>query len=141
MKQPLKQTYAYDILMVQTSLAMPQELSERTFSVRLFDEFIDLPEDRHYVNEFQDTSLGELFVTPCDLIKSLCSSGICMTVYERGTFKGSGTATMQAHNLKALAEKQCDVSEDMLIVLQQKERKIGSVLIKVRFWSTDPQME
>lgn len=141
MKDPSKQIYTYDVLMVKTSLAMPEILSDRTYSVRLFDEFIDLPEDKQYVTEFEGEPLGELIVSPCDLIKALCSRGVCLTVHELGKFMGSGPATMESYNLKALAEKSCDVVQEMLIMLTIKGRKVGKVLIKVRFTSTDPDLE
>lgn len=141
MEEPSKQIYTYDFLMMSTSLPMPEELSDRTYSVRLFDEFIDLPEDRQYVTEFEGQPLGELMVNPCDLIKALCAKGVCLTVHDLGTFKGSGLATMESHNLRALAERSCDIEQEMLVMLTIKGRRVGKALIKVRITCTDPDLE
>lgn len=136
-----KQTYVYDVIMMGTTLKNLENPSDRTFSVRLLNEFIALTEERLYTEEFGETPLGELHVTPCDLISSLSSKGVCVAFSEKGIFKGAGATPMGPQNLTAMAEKACDVSEELVIRLVYKNKSIGYVTIKVTFKSIDPDLE
>lgn len=141
MEEPPKQTYVYDVIMMQTTLKSLEDPADRTFSVRLLNEFIELTDDRLYTDTFGETPLGELHVTPCDLISSLSSNGVCVAFKEKGKFMGAGAAIMGAQNLTAMAEKSCEVSEDLTIRLVYNKRGLGFVTIKVTFKSIDPDLE
>lgn len=136
-----KQTYVYDVIMMSTTLKSMEDPSDRTFSVRLLNEFIPLTDERLNTREFGDTPLGELHVTPCDLISSLSSRGVCVAFSEKGIFRGAGATTMGPQNLTAMAEKACDVSEELVIRLLYNNRTLGFVTIKVTFKSVDPDLE
>lgn len=141
MVDPAKQKFLYDIIMVKTTFDMPEELSNRTYRVRLFNEFIDLPVDRHYQDKFPEIPLGEFDLTPCDLINKLSFSGICLTVREKSQLKGSGRARMESHNLIAMADKTYEIVAQFEIQLIFNGRKVDKVTIKVLFKSTDPDLE
>lgn len=139
--EPAKQKFVYDIIMVKTTFDMPAELSDRKYRVRLFNEFIDLPVDRHYQDKFPKIPLGEFDLIPCDLINKLSFSGICVSVREGSKLKGSGIARMQSHNLMAMADKTYEIVEQMEIQLILNGRKVDKVTMKVLFKSTDPDLE
>lgn len=141
MEDPPKQTYVYDVIMTHTTLKSMEDPSDRTFSVRLLNEFIELTDDRLYTQEFGETPLGELHVTPCDLISSLSSNGVCVAFKENGKFMGAGAEVMGPQNLIAIAEKSCEVSEDLTIRLVYNKRGLGFVTIRVAFKSIDPDLE
>lgn len=141
MVEPAKQKILYDIIMVKTTFDMPIGLSDRTYRIRLFKDFINLPEDRHYQEQFPEIPLGEFNLPPCDLISSLSFNGICMVVYEGSKLQGSGIARMQSHNLMAMADKTYEIVSEMEVQLMLNGLKVKKVTIKVLFKSTDPDLE
>lgn len=141
MVEPPKQKFLYDIIVVNTTMERPAQLSDRSYRVRLLEEFIDLPEDRHYQEKFPEIPLGELYLTPCDLISSLSFNGICMVVRDGSKMKGSGIARMQPYNLRALADKTYESVAEMEVQLLLNGRKVDKVTIRVQFKSTDPDLE
>ncbi|KAL7731190.1 hypothetical protein ACLKA6_014381 [Drosophila palustris] len=143
--EPLKQNYIFDVIVVKSKLPEPsneggQEV-DRTFSLRLFQDFVDLTPSRIEVKHFPSRPLGNFVSSPCDLIGSLSSKGICVTVYDNGEIIGSGSAMMSDPFLRQLTNQTFKANEKVSVQLQKDKKNVGTLEMNVKLSSADPDLD
>ncbi|KAH8311086.1 hypothetical protein KR044_004324, partial [Drosophila immigrans] len=142
----MKQNYTYDIIVRKAQLPRPeqdddQEEPERTFSVRMLDDFVDLTPNRVLVQNFPNQNMGEFVTSPCDLIGALSSRGICVSVYDDGQILGSGNAMVSDALLRKLVTQTFKTTEVVNVKITRGKREIGSLELSLKISSTDPDLD
>ncbi|KAH8417896.1 hypothetical protein KR222_007851, partial [Zaprionus bogoriensis] len=137
----MMQNYDYDVIMLRTTLRELENPADRTYSVRILTDFVDLPSDRLNVEAFPSNPLGQLLASPCDLIGALSCKGIGLVVNDLGRSTGSGKAVLGPLLLGSLNDKSCDVSQYVTVELIKNKRPVGTVDLKVKFKSTDDNVD
>ncbi|XP_034117582.1 uncharacterized protein LOC117576695 [Drosophila albomicans] len=142
---PLKQNYTYDVILRKAQLPRPEDGDgdevDRTFSVRVFNEFVDLTANRILTEHFPCKFLGELVASPCDLIGSLSSKGICVTVYDNQEILGSGNAMLSNSLLRKLVNQTFKVNEVVSVDITKDKKTIGTLELNVKLASADPDLD
>ncbi|EDW39384.1 GL14070 [Drosophila persimilis] len=139
--EPTQQTYNFDVLLVQSKLCEPGTSSDYTYSIRLFQKFEELPEDRMFVEDFPMDPLGQFVASPCELIGILTSKGVCVTVSKSGNLLGAGSALLTPLLLRQLTDPTFLVTETIHLDLSKDRKVIESVEIIIKFSSLQPELD
>ncbi|XP_030558895.1 uncharacterized protein LOC115761306 [Drosophila novamexicana] len=140
--EPLKQSYSFDIILLNSS-RRPREGEENpfTYSIRLFNEFVELPQNRLFTQCFPSKALGKFVASPCELVGSLTTKGICVTMYEGEQMYGCGNCRLSPPVLRQLADPTFSVNEVLSVELQKNKKRMATVDINIKFSSTDPDLD
>ncbi|KAH8382285.1 hypothetical protein KR009_002679 [Drosophila setifemur] len=143
----MNQNYFFDVIMVTSSLPIPRPTATSVsgggchiYSVRIFEDFEELPMERLFVEEFPQHPLGQFTASPCDLIGSLTSKGICVTLKQNDELLGAGNAQLSPANLRQLTEPTFTVTESLLVELKEKKNSVGVVELIIKLGATDPNV-
>lgn len=138
----VKQQYSYDIILLQSSLTVPQEEENPyTYRIRLYNDFVELTEDRLFVDQFNRNPIGSFVASPCNLVGSLTTKGISVNVYADGTLFGCGNCKPSDDLLRNLADPTFSSKEAMTVVLRKGKKIVGQLGIKLFIGSVDPDLE
>ncbi|EDW14347.1 uncharacterized protein LOC6572780 [Drosophila mojavensis] len=138
----LKQCYAFNIIVLQSSLPVVEgEESPYNYRVRLYNEFLELSPDRVVTEYFPNNPISTFVASPCDLVGSLSSKGICVTVYENGNLFGCGTCRPSTGLLRMLADPTFSCTESLNITLEKGKRRMGHLHLKINISSVDPDLD
>ncbi|XP_022211071.2 uncharacterized protein LOC111066636 [Drosophila obscura] len=139
--EPTQQTYNFDAILVKSKVCEPDTINDYTYSIRLFKNFEELPEDRMLVEDFSMDPLGQFVASPCELIGILTSKGVCVTVSKSGDLLGAGSALLTPLLLRQLTDPTFLVTETIKLDLAKGGRVVESVEIIIKFSSLHPELD
>ncbi|EDW84418.1 uncharacterized protein Dwil_GK13152 [Drosophila willistoni] len=138
------QTYKFDVVIPKTNLPPPKEedtSSEYVFSVRIFKDFVDLPFDRMWAEDFADAPLGQILSTPCELIGSLTSKGVCVTLRNKQGLLGSGTTALTPLVLRQLTDPTFEVIQTIDMDIVHHGKNVDTIQMKLKFSAEHPDVD
>ncbi|XP_017008930.2 uncharacterized protein [Drosophila takahashii] len=135
----MSQSYVFDVILVNSSLPVPRKSasfsvgSRPIYSVRLFEDFEELSMERMMVDQFPADALGGFTASPCELIGSLTSRGVGVTLKDNDELVGSGSAMLDSPILRQLTDPTFSVTEKLLVELTKGKSRVGEVelLLKI----------
>ncbi|KAH8294139.1 hypothetical protein KR054_008751 [Drosophila jambulina] len=144
----MKKTYFFDAILVTSSLPEPEFAADtlradggRVYSIRLFDDFEDLPLDRLFVEQFPEgPALTRFTASPCELIGSLSTRGVCVGLTENEERIADGIFMLGPTILRQLTDPTFSVTQSVMVELVKGKKSICVVELIVKISSSDPDI-
>ncbi|KAH8247429.1 hypothetical protein KR038_004115 [Drosophila bunnanda] len=144
----MKKTYYFDAILVTSTLPDPEFVPDgvrpdggRMYSIRLFDDFEDLPVDRLFVEQFPEgPALARFTASPCELIGSLTTRGVCVGLSENEEQIASGNFMLGPTILRQLTDPTFSVTQSIMVELLQGKKSLCVVELIVKISSSDPDI-
>ncbi|KAH8278797.1 hypothetical protein KR018_009748, partial [Drosophila ironensis] len=139
----MKQIYTFDAIVVSGSLPLPRasaidNIPGQIYSIRVFNDFEDIPMDRLGVQTFPPLPLGQFNATPCELIGALTTKGVCVTLKESDQIVGTGTVQLGPSILRQLADSKFEVTQNVMVELMSGNTSVGKLELLIKLASSDP---
>ncbi|XP_020811787.1 uncharacterized protein LOC110186838 [Drosophila serrata] len=144
----MKKTYYFDAILVTSTLPGPEFISDslradggRMYSIRLFDDFEDLPADRLFVEHFPEgPAMAKFTTSPCELIGSLTTRGVCVGLSENEEQVAAGNFMLGPTILRQLTDPAFSVTQSVMVELFKGKNSICVVELIVKISSSDPDI-
>ncbi|XP_017092300.2 uncharacterized protein [Drosophila bipectinata] len=141
------QTYFFDAILVTSSLPLPRLTAtsvtaggNHVYSIRVFNDFEELPMERLFVEEFPPYPLVQFTASPCDLIGSLTTRGVCVGLKQNDEMLGMGNFKVGAGILRQLTEPSFLVTQSVMVDLVMDKKVVGVVELIIKLSSSDPDI-
>ncbi|XP_016980261.2 uncharacterized protein LOC108045443 [Drosophila rhopaloa] len=142
----MAQCYGFDVILVSSSLPIPRksasfsEGGRAIYSVRLFEDFEELSIERLFVDQFPADALGSFTASPCDVIGSLTSRGVGVTLKENDELIGSGTGMLDSSILRQLTVPFFSVTQKIAVQLTKGKNTVGEVELLLKISADSPDI-
>ncbi|XP_017038183.1 uncharacterized protein [Drosophila kikkawai] len=144
----MKKNYFFDAILVSSTLPNADFMRDtmradggRIYSIRLFDDFEDLPIDRLFVEEFPPgPALARFTASPCELIGSLTTRGVCVGLTENNEQIAAGNFMLGPPILRQLTESAFSVTQNITVELFEGKNSKCVVELIVKISSSDPDI-
>lgn len=145
----MKKQYFFDAILVTSTMPAPSIGNEsmkfdggRVYSIRLFDDFEELPVERMFVEQFPDgPMLARFTASPCELIGSLTTRGVCVGLSQQDELLAAGKFMLGPTILRQLTDPTFCVTQSVMVDLLKDGSKLCTVELIVKISATDPDVE
>ncbi|KAH8247149.1 hypothetical protein KR032_011128 [Drosophila birchii] len=141
----MKKTYFFDAILVSSTLPDPEldvpNFGGRVYNIRLYDDFEDIPADRLFVSEFPEgPALAQYTTSPCELIGSLATRGVHVSVSDNVDQIGAGTFMLSPRIMRQLTDPDFSVTQSNIVELFKGKASVCVIEVIVKISSSDPDI-